>query len=599
MTSETTNPVAPPPEHPKRGFGIGALLLTGLLSASLAGGGVLLALRHDALHGHGDAAGTATAESKPQYQCPMHPTIVQDHPGDCPICGMKLVKVEKKGTDGASASPAKEQFSCPMHPTVVQDGPGKCPLCGMNLVKVESKGGSGAGGAEARVQYQCPMHPTIVQDHPGDCPICGMKLVKAAGSAGGSSERKILFYRSPMDPKQTSHEPKKDEMGMDYVPVYEDQVNGSAAPVQGLATVDIDPARQQLIGLSTAEVTKGKIGGAWRTAGRVAMDETRIKHINVKIPGFVERIYVDFLGKPVKKGDPLFSLYSPELLAAQQEYLLALKTRGSLAKAGGTSEDGESLVKAARRKLQLWDVPESELEKIEKTGEPVRSLTFYSPLSGAVTKKDVVEGMKLDAGAMPYEIVDLSTVWVFAEVYESELRHVKLGMAASLTLNAFPEREFKGQVAFIDPLLNPQTRTIKVRMNFPNPTGDMRPDMFGEVVLLGKERDALRIPTDAVIDSGTERIVFLAQGDGKFQPRKVKLGDTDGTNVEVISGLNAGERVVTRANFLIDSESRLKASLAELTGDAAGKQPESARVLPDPAASPQAASEGHGAHGAH
>jgi Cu(I)/Ag(I) efflux system membrane fusion protein len=555
MTNETTNPVVPP-QQPKRGFGLGALLVTGILSAGLAGGGAVLLLRHDVLQGHGDA--TAAAEAKPQYQCPMHPSVVQDHPGDCPICGMKLVKVETKA--GGPSNP----------------GP-------------------------AATQYQCPMHPTIVQDHPGDCPICGMKLVKVEGggksNAGSKAERKVLFYRSPMDPKQTSPTPRKDEMGMDYLPVYADEVGGSAAPVPGMATVDIDPSRQQLIGLSTAEVTQGKIGGAWRTAGRVAMDETRIKHINVKIPGFVERIYVDFLGKQVKKGDPLFSIYSPELLSAQQEFLLALKTRGALAKAAATSGDGDSLVAAARRKLQLWDVPESEIERIEQTGEPIKSLTFYSPLSGAVTKKDVVEGMKLDAGAMPYEIVDLSTVWVFAEVYESELRHVKLGMGASLTLNAFPEREFKGQVAFIDPLLNPQTRTIKVRLNFPNPTGDIRPDMFGEVVLQGRARDGLRIPGDSVIDSGTERLVFVSIGDGKFQPRKVRLGDTDGTNVEVVTGLTAGERVVTRANFLIDSESRLRASLAELTGATPPKQPESARVLPEAAASPQASNEeAHGAH---
>lgn len=436
---------------------------------------------------------------------------------------------------------------------------------------------------ENAARYQCPMHPSIVQDRPGKCPICGMRLVKVnggKGQRGSDGGRKLLYYRSPMDPKVTSPTPKKDEMGMDYVPVYEDEVSGAQSSVEGLATVDIDPARQQLIGLTTAEVTAGPVGGAWRTVGRVAMDETRVRHVNVKIPGFVEHVYVDFVGKKVKPGDPLFTIYSPDLLSAQEEYLLALRTRGALAKKGALESDGDALVKAARKKLSLWDIPESEIARIERTGEPTKALTFYSPVSGVVTKKDVVEGMKLDAGAMPYEIVDLSNVWVLADVYESELQFVKEGMPASLTLKAFPNREFKGKVMFIDPLLSPETRTVKVRLAFANPSGELRPEMFGEVVLHGTPREGLRIPQDAVIDSGTEKIAFVAVGEGKFQPRKVRLGDVSGNNVEVISGLKLGEQVVTRANFLIDSESKLRASLAELSGGAGPKVPESARVLP-------------------
>ena len=418
-----------------------------------------------------------------------------------------------------------------------------------------------------KTQYQCPMHPTIVQDHPGECPICGMKLVKVdtpAGEAKPAAERKILFYRSPMDPKQTSPTPRKDEMGMDYLPVYADEQGSGAPPVEGLATVNIDPSRQQLIGLKTAAVTRGTVGGAWRTVGRVAMDETRVRHINIKIPAYVEAIHVDFIGKPVKKGEPLFSLYSPDLLSAQDEYLLAVKTQKSLAGAGNLTGDGESLVAAARRKLQLWDIPESEIERLDRTGKPTKTLTIYSPISGVVTKKDVVEGMRLDAGAMPYEIVDLSQVWVLADVYEGELRHVKVGMSATLTLNAYPNRVFKGRVQFIDPLLDPKTRTVKVRLAFPNSTGELKPEMFGEVVLQGATREGLRIPADAVIDSGTRNVVFVALGEGKFQPREVKLGDSDGQTVEVVSGVSEGEQVVTRANFLIDSESRLRASLAEM-----------------------------------
>jgi Cu(I)/Ag(I) efflux system membrane fusion protein len=462
-----------------------------------------------------------------------------------------------------------------------------------------------AGGGEPRevaaaTLYQCPMHPSIVQDHPGECPICGMKLVAAprgAARPAGEPARKIAFYRSPMDPRQTSPTPRQDEMGMDYVAVYEDEVAGAPA-VAGLATVDIEPARQQLIGLKTSEVVWGDVGGAWRTVGRVAIDETRVRHVNLKVAGFVERIYVDFIGKKVRRGDPLFSIYSPELLATQEEFLLALKTREALGRAPGAlaaapGDDGEALVGAVRRKLALWDVPAEEVERLARTGEPSKTLTLYSPVAGVVTRKDVVEGMKLDAGAMPYEIVDLSSLWVLADVYESELRLVREGMPATLKLNAFPNREFTGKVVFIDPLLNPQTRTVKVRLTFANPAGELRPEMFGEVVLRGAPHQGLRVPPDAIIDSGIDKVVFVAVGEGKFAPRKVRLGETDATAVEVITGLQQGERVVTRANFLIDSESRLRASLAELAG-AAAAEPQRARVLPgatqpgEPAAPPAA-----------
>lgn len=411
---------------------------------------------------------------------------------------------------------------------------------------------------QAAEKYQCPMHPTIVQEHPGNCPICGMKLVK-----------------------QTTPTPRKDEMGRDLNPVHADDTSNSTPPVAGLAAIDIDPSRQQLIGLSTAEAKLAKVGGAWRTVGRVVVDETRVHHVNLKVSGFVERIYVDFIGKQIQKGQPLFSLYSPDLLAAEDEYLLALKTRGILNAASATPDsDNDTLVSASRRKLALWDLPEKTLDQIALTRQATKTITFYSPASGVITKKDVVQGMKLDAGAMPYEIVDLSTVWVVADVYESELRFVKAGMPATLTLNAFPNREFNGKAVFIDPMLDPMTRTVKVRLTFPNPTKELKPEMFGEVVLKGVPHDGVTVPINAVIDSGTTHVVFVAVGNGKFRPRMVRLGDSDDTQVEVVSGLSVGEKVVTRANFLVNSESRLRASLAELASGSNNKEPESARVLP-------------------
>jgi Cu(I)/Ag(I) efflux system membrane fusion protein len=400
------------------------------------------------------------------------------------------------------------------------------------------------------------MHPSIVEDHPGDCPICGMKLVKMEPASAGVD----LDLPAP----------------------------------EGLSGVTIDAARQQLIGLKIAHAERGTVGGSWRTGGRVAVDETRVHHVNVKFSGFMEHVHADFIGRPVKKGEPLFAIYSPELLATQQEYLLALDTRKRLAASGGMSADGDALVAAARRKLELWDVPRTEIERLARTGEASRTITFYSPATGVLTKKDVVPGMRVNAGDMPFEIIDLSRVWVLADAYETDLRHVRPGMRARLTLKAFPNRTFQGRVAFIDPLLDPKTRTAKVRIEVPNPAGELRPEMFGEVVLEGKSREGVRVPTDAVIHSGTKSVVFVALPNGKFQPREVQLGEGDSEWIEVLSGVEAGDGVVTRANFLVDSESRLRASLASLTQGPAAPAP-----APDDATKgpPGAAADPHAGHG--
>jgi Cu(I)/Ag(I) efflux system membrane fusion protein len=313
----------------------------------------------------------------------------------------------------------------------------------------------------------------------------------------------------------------------------------------------------------------------------------------------MERVHADFVGRLVKKGEPLFSIYSPELLAAQQEYLLALDTRRRLAASGGMTADGDALVAASRRKLELWDVPRSELDRLERTGEPTRAVTFYSPASGVLTKKDVVPGMRVNAGDMPFEIVDLSRVWVLADAYETDLRQVKVGMSAKLTLKAFPDRTFAGRIAFIDPLLDPKTRTAKVRVEFANPSGELKPEMFGDVVFQGGSRKGIRIPADAIIHSGTKNVVFVALPDGKFQPREVTLGEANSEFVEVASGLEAGDGVVTRANFLVDSESRLRASLAALPASGSASAPAPAAATPAAPAPPKSeppAADPHAGH---
>ena len=410
--------------------------------------------------------------------------------------------------------------------------------------------------------YQCPMHPQIIMDHPGNCPICGMALVPMA-SDGPRDKGKVLFYRSPMNPSLTSQVPRKDEMGMDYVPVHEDELKGEGAVIEDHSAVTIDPERQQLIGLRTEKVLEGSVSGELHSLGRVVADETRVRKVNVKVEGFVEKLFVDFVGKPVAKGQPLFSLYSPEFVSAQREYLLALSTQKALS-GGSLQGSGGELLESARRRLGLWDIPKDAIDHLEKTGEVQKALTLRSPISGVVTAKNVMEGARITPADILFEITDLSRVWVQVDVYEAELGRAKVGMPAELTTQASPGKTFKGRIAFIDPVMDPKTRTAKARLEFPNPKGELKPEMFGEVVIKGQGRMGLIIPLDAVLDAGTTKVAFVALGNGKFEPREVTTGTTVGEKVEIRSGLKSGEDVVVRANFLVDSESRLKAALAQM-----------------------------------
>lgn len=423
--------------------------------------------------------------------------------------------------------------------------------------------------------YQCPMHPSVTSDHPGECPICGMRLVEVDAPDDADplpvapAAHVIAFYRSPMNPKQTSPVPRKDEMGMDYVAVYQDELAETGAPaVAGRAPLTIDPVRQQRIGLRTAAVTLGPINTSWRTVGRVQVDPTRVRTTNVKVEGYVERMFVGFVGQPVRRGQSLYSIFSPALVAAQKEYLVAVQTRAALRQGGTLAADGEALVVAARHKLELLDVPSADIDLLEQRGTPSREITIVSPIAGVVTAKNIVQGSRLSLGDAPYEITDLSMVWVLADAYETDLARVRIGAPATLTLKTYPDHPFTGKIAFVDPFLDARTRTVKVHIHVPNPAGELKPEMFGEVTLAGVARQGLIVPADAVISSGTRDVVFVAEGAGRFTPRPVELGVKDGDQVEVVRGLAAGEQVVVRANFLVDSESQLRSALTNLGGDA-------------------------------
>jgi Cu(I)/Ag(I) efflux system membrane fusion protein len=428
-------------------------------------------------------------------------------------------------------------------------------------------------------KYQCPMHPEIIRDAPGDCPICGMKLVpmedhspasaaKATPANVAGGPRKILFYRSPMGTGETSPTPRKDSMGMDFVPVYSDETDaaaGSRGP-DGLATLTLDARKQSLLGLKTVLVTRAPFETSIRTTGRVASDERRVHHVHTRYEGFVEHVTADFTGKYVTKGEVLALIYSPELYATQQEYLLALKASLTLGPSGvpSVSQGGHDLLDAARQRLLLWEITPADIAEIEKRGEPIHAMPVYAPISGYVTGRTAYHGMKVMPADTLFDILDLSSVWVLADVYEYELPRLSLGEKATMTLSYWPGRSWSGTVTYIYPSVDEKTRTVKVRAEVDNPKGELKPEMFADVTIHARPRTVLQVPDDAIMESGTRNIVFISEGEGKLVPREVSVGDHGSGVVEIRDGLKEGDVVVKGANFLVDSESRLKAAISAM-----------------------------------
>ena len=414
-------------------------------------------------------------------------------------------------------------------------------------------------------RYQCPMHPAFVSDKPGDCKICGMRLVPMTASPS-PGERKVLFYRSPMNPSLRSDTPVKDSMGMDFVPVYADEV-GSGPAVDGRVAITLSPERRQLLGIRTEAVEKTSLKRSIRTVGRVAVDERRLHHIHTKYEGYVEHLHVDFTGKFVRRGEPLLSLYSPELVATQQEYLLAYRAQQRLGSSGiaSVAKGGVDLLEAARQRLLFWDIRPVDIESLEKTGQVMRTLDLYSDLSGYVVQKMAFHGMRVTPADTLFDIADLSQLWVLADVYESDLPSVRIGMEGALSVPYLPGKTWRGPVTYIAPTVEEKTRTIKVRIEVANRGEELKPDMFADVFLESDLGSGLIVPDSAVIDTGDRRIVFVDREDGRLEPREVQLGAKLGDRVQVVSGLAEGDRIVTSANFLLDSESSLKAALGVMT----------------------------------
>ncbi|HEY2946216.1 MAG TPA: efflux RND transporter periplasmic adaptor subunit [Vicinamibacteria bacterium] len=425
-----------------------------------------------------------------------------------------------------------------------------------------------AQAAAAKVQYHCPMHPTYVSDKPGNCPICGMKLVPTESPSPGaaaSPARKVAYYRSPMDPSVRSATPAKDSMGMDFVPVYEDELGG--AGVAGRAVVSLSPERRRVLGLRSEPVRQASLDRTIRTVGRVVADERRLHHIHTKFEAYIEHLHVDYTGKFVKKGEPLASLYSPELMATQQEYLLAWRAQKQLSASAlpSVARGGVDLLEAARQRLLLWDIRPVDIARLESTGEVQRTLDLHSPVSGYVTQKMALHGMRVTPVDTLFDIADLSHLWVLADVYESDLPAVRTGMPADLTLSYLPGRAWRGAVTYIAPTVEEKTRTIKVRVEVDNADGQLKPEMFADVVLKSGLGNGLVVPESALLKTGERTLVFVDHGDGRLEPREAQVGPKVVEGVQVLRGLEEGERVVTAANFLLDSESSLKAALAVLT----------------------------------
>jgi len=385
---------------------------------------------------------------------------------------------------------------------------------------------------------------------------------RPTSAAGG---RRILFYRSPMDPSVRSDKPSKDSMGMDFIPVYEDET--APSPVTGRAVVSLTPERRSLLGVRNEEVRQMRIEKALRTVGRVTPDERRLAHFHTRFEGTVEHLYVDYTNMYVKKGDPLLSIYSPDLVATQQEYLLALRAMKQLGSSpiASVAEGGANLLEAARQRLLQWDIRPQDIAEVERTGTVKRTFDLYSDVSGFVVQKNVVQGMRVMPTDTLFDLVDLSQVWVLADVYESDLQAVRLGMPATVTLSFLPGKTWRGTVSNIAPTVEEKTRTIKVRIDVNNTGGTLKPDMYADVQLRTDMGMGLVVPDSAIIDTGDRKLVFLDHPDGAIEPREIEVGVRIPDGYQVLRGLAAGDRVVTAANFLLDSESSLKAALSAIT----------------------------------
>lgn len=396
-------------------------------------------------------------------------------------------------------------------------------------------GNTGHAEGHPSTQYYCPMHPSVVQDHPGDCPICSMTLVPR--------EHAEVPTQKPATASRAEHRHEANVAADAATP---------APQVAGLTPVEIPAQRVQLIGMRTAPVTRTTLPAELKAVGYVAATESGLAVVQTRFAGWIEELLVAETGQQVQKGQLLARVYSPELFAAQQELLNARRWS-----AGKEGEVGD-LATSARTRLELLGMLHSEIDEVERTGVPHRLVEIRSPARGYIAQKSAVQGLTVQPGTRLFDIADLSKVWVFIELFERDAGRIKQGQRASLRLNAYPGETFSGKVQFVYPTLSTETRTLRARVEFANRELRLRPGMFGDVSIQQAQAQGLMIPSEAVVDTGEQQYVFVAEGHGRFAPRVVRLGPHTEDQVQVLTGLEEGETVVTTGNFLIDSESRLR-----------------------------------------
>ena len=435
----------------------------------------------------------------------------------------------------AHETEAGKIHTCPMHPEMVQDHPGSCPICGMDLVPIETEAAVPDGSADrAEPLWTCPMHPQIFEEQPGSCPICGMDLVE-------SEPQPAVGTQASGDKAAGIHEP----------------------------VVRIDPSIIQKMNVTIEPVGRRDIIREIRTVGHLDYDLEGMVTVTTRYSGFVEQVYVDSVGQQVRRGDPLFDVYAPELVQTQRELLSAIRYATSLS---GAPDDvqrrARELVTAARTRLEYWDLSEEQIRSIESEGAVHRTITVFAPSDGIVMQRTHgLEGMAIQPGMDVIHIADLSKLLLTAEVFENQLRWVTVGSRATIDITYLPRETIVGRVRFIEPEVREQTRTINVIIEVPNPSGRLKVGMYATVLFEPiAVSDAVAVPTQAVLRSGEREVVVMALGGGRFAPREVRIGvEGDDGFVQVLDGLSAGDVVVTSAQFLIDSESNLRAAISKMT----------------------------------
>ena len=517
VDDKTPADIPPTPEGPPRGVRTMSIVrwVLVLVTALVAGGSIL---NYAGVH----IGAAKTSSSGQLYYCPMHPSVVQDHPGECPICSMTLVpKPEGKAKSSETMKPA-------------------------------TTAGTAAGQAPVGGKYYCPMHPNRTSDDPNArCPDCGMKMVpRPAARADGKPAM--------------AAEPK--------------------AGVPGLAEVELTPDRIQLIGMRTATVKREELGGELRTVGVIGANERGLAQINTRFAGWIQTLLVSEMGQRVHRGQPLATIYSPDVLRAEQEMLVA---RGWKTPAGSETKGSHEhdvftaeLDVNSRRRLELLGISAQEIDEILRTGKAVEAVAIRSPVDGYVVGKSAVVGVAVQPGTVLFEVADLSQVWVTAEIHEQDISHIHVGQKARLQLTSFPGETHVGKVGFIYPILDSGSRTMRVRLEFKNKTDRdgprLKPGMYGTVYLDLPRTTGLMAPAEAIVDTGEAHYLFVAKDGGHFEPRMVKVGARVKDRVEILSGVSEGETVVTTGNFLIDSESRLRAAIeGQTSGGGAGGDPSS------------------------